>query len=251
MVQTPVWSTATPGLAAKARHPNQFLGTHQATYSYTTGAIASQQATGNGVYESSQTTWLSQTITTTSTQTGIGYLQLQLSTVGGSPTLTLINPLTVSLYNSVAGQPSGSALISVSLASQYVYSSSFWVNVPLSITGLSPSTAYEIVTQAVGTTGHYYTWQHSTGTGAATSTNGTTWTNQTYGLMYKVYNTGGTGGNLIMISEDNGARWTQFVYNSNNLVTQMTEFTAGETPTSYLLTTSNYTYTNGLLTAVS
>lgn len=250
MVVTPTWQTATSGQKANAGHVNQFLGTHQASYLYQ-GALQAFQTTGTAVYSDSLTQWLSQTITTGIAQTTIGYVQLQLSAVGGSPTLPLISPLTVSLYADLSGLPTGAAIVSATLNDSYVYSSGFWVTAPLTVTGLTPSTKYHVVTNLVGTTGHYYVWQRSNQTsGAATSATGSGWSAQTYGLMYQVYDQS-TSGQLQLIYEDNGSRWTQFTYNTNGTIAQVTEYTAGQTVTGYLQSQRNLTYSNGLVTGVS
>ena len=125
------------------------------------------------------------------------------------------------------------------------------ITIPLPITGLTPLANYHIVTQIVGTSSHYYTWQRSNQTsGAATSANGTSWTNQTYGLMYQVYDTS-SNGQLLSIFEDNGARWTDFTYNVNGSINQISQYTVAQTSASYLQTVGTLSYTNGLLTGVS
>jgi hypothetical protein len=250
MVVTPTWQAATSGSRGTAGAVNQFLGTHQAQFLYQASLVSSQQ-TGTAAYSDSLTQWLSQTITTGVSQTAIGYVQLQLSAVGGSPTLPLIPPLTVALYADSANLPTGSAIASTIVSDSYVYSSPFWVTIPLAATGLAPSTKYHLVTSLVGTTGHYYAWQRSNQTsGAATSATGTSWTAQTYGLMYRIYDQSSTG-LLQLIYEDNGARWTQLTYNANNTISQVTEYTAGQTTTGYLQSQRTLTYSNGLVVGVS
>lgn len=250
MAVTPVWQTATSGQKSNAGHANQFLGTHQAAYIYQ-GGLQSSQTTGTAVYSDSLTQWLSQTIATGVSQTAIGYVQLQLSAIGGSPTLPLIPPLTVGLYADSGGLPAGAAIASTTLSDSYIYSAPFWVSVPLAVSGLTPSTKYHLVTNLAGTTGHYYAWQRSNQTsGAATSTNGTTWTAQTYGLMYQVYSQAASG-QLQLIYEDNGARWTAFSYNANGTISQVAEYTTGQTSTGYLQSQRTLTYSNGLVIGVA
>jgi hypothetical protein len=234
---------------AQAGQANQFLATHTAQFIYP-GALQSSQTTGSSVYSSTLTQWLSQTIVTASTQTTIGSVQLQLSAVGGSPTLSLIPPLQVGLYADAGGLPSGTALASATLGSSSIYSAPFWLTVPLAATGLTGSTTYHIVTSLVGTAGHYYVWQQSNQiTGAATSPDGVTWSNAAYGLMYQVFDQ--TGGALLQtISEDNGARITNFAYDALNRISQITEYTVAQDG-SYIVSTRTLTYSNGLLTGVS
>lgn len=252
MVVTPTWLGATAGFSGVAGQANQFLGTHAAQFVYS-GTLREGQSTGSSVYSSSQSTWLSQEFTTASTQTSISYLQLQISTVGGSPTLQLINPLIVSLYADSLGFPTGSPLITTTVSSQQVYNSGFWLVVPMPITSLTGLTNYHIVTQAVGTATHYYTWQQAvSGTGAATSSDGVSWTAQSYGFMYQVYDQSGTLGSKVnAVIEDNGARLTQFTYNANGTLATTNEYNVAQGTNTYLSQNRTFTYTNGLLTGVS
>lgn len=238
------------GSTANAGHTNQELVYHNAALLYQ-GALASSQATGTGVYDDTLTQWLSQSIVTGVSQTAIGYVQLQLSTIGGSPTLPLIAPVTVSLYASGGGVPIGASLATTTVSCTTVYNSAFWVTVPLGVSGLTPNTTYEIVTQLVGTAGHYYVWQQSNQTtGSATSPDGTSWSLQTHGLMYRVYDQSAVG-NLMTIYEDDGARTVSLTYNSVGEISTVTEYTVGQTTTGYLQTTCTLSYANGLITGVS
>lgn len=254
MAVTPTWQAATTGQPARAGHINQFLGTHQATILYSGGANqVDAQTTGSGVYSSSQSTWLDQRFTMGVGQTTIGYVLLQLATVGGSPTLPLINPITVSVYASSSGLPTGPALASTTVSNNYVYSAPFWVTIPLPVTGLTPSTPYHLVTQAVGTSSHYYTWQHSNQvTGASTSPDGVTWTAQAFGLMFQVFDLSGTTGPPQFIYEDGANRWTQLTYTSKNQIAGISEYTAAEGPAGgYFQSSRSLSYSNGLVTGVS
>jgi hypothetical protein len=251
---TPTWQAATSGQKANAGHINQFLGQHKATFVYQ-GQLRSSQTTGTGVYTDTLNQWMTQTITTASTQTSISYVQLQISTIGGSPTTPLINPLTVSLYTDAGGVPTGSALASVNVASTTVYSSPFWLTVPLAATGLTANGTYNLVVTRVGTAGHYYVMQQSNqATGAATSPDGVTWTLQPYGFIYQVFDTSSTsptGNKILQIYEDGGARVTQFAYNSNGTISQITEYVAAQTSSTALQQSRNFTYTNGFITGVT
>lgn len=251
MGANPTYLAAVAGRAANSGQINQFLGSHQTQFVYAGGAIQSQAAIGTSVYETTATQWYSQLFATTSSQTSIGAVNVQISTVGGSPTLQLIPPLVISLYADSAGQPTGSPLVTNTVSSSFVYSAPFWLTVPLPIIGLTPSTFYHITVQMVGSGTNYYVWQHSnTGSGASTSPDGVTWTGQSYGLMYQVLDTSGTG-QLNYIYEDGGAQWSQLSYNSLGLLSQITQFTTGQTVAGNLQTTRTLTYTNGFLTGVS
>lgn len=250
MTAIPTWQAATAGQQGRAGTVTQFLGTHASTLLYQ-GALATSQTTGSGGFSDTQSQWLAQAIVTGSSQTAIGYVQLQLSAVGGSPVSPLIPPLTVSLYANNSGAPTGAALASTAITCQAVYLSPFWVTIPLPVTGLTPSHTYQLVTTMVGTSGHYYAWQRSNQTsGAASSSTGSSWATQPYGLMYQVYDQA-QAGQLMLIYEDSGARWTQFTYNTAGQITQLVEYTAGQTAAGYQQTTSTLAYSGGLLTGVS
>jgi hypothetical protein len=67
--------------------------------------------------------------------------------------------------------------------------------------------------------------------------------------MYQVFDQ--TGGALLQtISEDNGARITNFAYDALNRISQITEYTVAQDG-SYIVSTRTLTYSNGLLTGVS
>lgn len=251
MGANPTYLAAVAGQGANAGAVNQFLGSHSAQFLYTGGAVQTQAGTGTSIYQSTATQWYSQLISTASTQTGIGSVNLQISAVGGSPTSQLIAPLVVSLFADSGGLPTGSALATATVTSTFVYTAPFWLTVPLIATGLTPSTFYHIVVQEVGSSSHYYAWQQSnTGFGTLTSPDGATWTTQAYGLMYQIFDLSGTG-QLAYIFEDGGARWSQISYNSQGLISQIVEYTTAQTATGYLQGTRTLTYTNGFLTGVS
>lgn len=249
---TPTWQAASAGFGANAGHVNQFLASHPSQFIYNSGAIKSSRATGIAVYSDTYTQMLSTSFVTVANQTTVGSINIQLSAVGGSPTLALTPPITVSIYADQGGLPTGSPLVSNTVSGNYVYSAPFWVPVPLPVAGLTPLTTYHVSVSMVGTSSHYYVWQRSNqGGGAAISLNGgSTWTSQTYGLMYQILDQGSSG-QIQYIYEDNGARWIQLSYNSQNMLTQITEFTTGQSATGYLQGTRTITYTNGFVTGVS
>lgn len=252
MTGVPTWLAAVAGQPGQSGAVNQFHAFHSATYMGAQGTLQSSQTTGTGIYQASYTNWLSTTFQTGVSQTTIGTVKLQLNDVGGSPTSAAIPTLSVSLYTDNAGVP-GSVVTTSTLTSEFVYTSGFWVSVPMPTTGLAASTNYHIVTQLTGSSSHYYAWQQSTqGTGAATAPDGATWTTQSYGLMYEVYDFTGspTNGLVGYLVEDGGLRWTQITYNSLSQPTSIAEYTAGPNGT-YIYQSRNLTYTNGLLTGIS
>jgi hypothetical protein len=245
----PTLQAAASGQPGNAGLVGQFLAAHNTAFVYSGAQVVVSQATGSGVYQSTQAQWLSQTIVTGSSQTVIGSIGLQLSTVGGSPTSALIAPLTVGLYADSGGLPSGSALAAATVSCQYVYGQPFWAVIPLSAT-VTASTQYHLVTNLVGTSGHYYVWQQSNQTtGAATAPDGVTWTQQPYGLMYEVLDQTASG-QLLAISEDNGAVLTSFTYNSLGQIATVTQFATTQSGGS-ISSSGTLSYTSGLLTGVS
>jgi hypothetical protein len=250
-VAVPVWQAATTGSQGLPGHVNQFLGTHAAAWIYP-GALQTSQVIGNATYQTTQGQYLAQSFTTGASQTAIGQVWLQVNAVGGSPVTATIAPFQLSLYATVAVGvvPTGSALATVFLNEQYVYSAPFWMPVPLGATGLTPSTVYQLVTSPVGTGTNYYAWQQSNQpSGASSSPDGVTWTSQAYGLMYQVYDDTG-GGQLQFIGEDDGVRWTRLTYDAIGRVNTITEFTTAQAAGTFQ-SVRTLSYTNGALTGVS
>lgn len=251
MVTTPTWLGAKAGSGGLAGQTNQFLGLHSAGILYS-GSLKESQTTGGAVFSSTQTQWLQQNLTTVSGQTTLSSIQIQINAVGGSPTLQLINPLVVSLYADHLGLPTGTPLITTTLASQTVYSSGFWVTVPMPITTLTPLTEYHIVIPTVGTSGHYYAWQQSNpGSGGATSPDGITWTPQAFGFLYQAFDQSSFGTQVQSIVDDGGARLSTFTYNPNGTLASVTDYTVTQGTNAYLLQQRTLAYTNGLVTGVN
>jgi hypothetical protein len=250
-VATPSWLAATAGQRPLPGQINQLLTTHSSTWIYSGNALQASQTTGSGLYVSTASTFLAQVFITGASQTAIGQVSLQLSTVGGSPVTGTIPPLQVALYASASGLPTGSALASVTVAEQYVYGAPFWLPVPLTATGLTASTPYVLVVAAAGTGTAYYAWQRSTQTtGAATSPDGATWAAQAYGLMYEVYDTSGTTGAPLYLVDDGGARVTALAYNSLGQLASITESTVAQGGSTFYSRRA-LAYSSGILTGVS
>lgn len=245
----PAWLAASPGQRALPGQINQFLGTHGSTWVYA-GAQRAAQTTGSAAYSSTASTYLAQQFTTAVGQTTVGQVWLQLSAVGGSPVTATISPLTVGLYASSAGSPTGTAITSTALAEQQVYSAPFWLPVPLAATGLTASTVYQLVVSAAGSGSAYYAWQHSNQTsGASTSPTGSAWSSQPFGLMFQVFDQ--TPGGLIQFFyDDAGARTVQLGYNAQGLPTTLTESAIAQDG-SVLYSTRTLTYSGGMLTGVA
>jgi YD repeat-containing protein len=251
-VSTPPWLAATAGYNPLPGQVNQLLGAHTSAWIYSGGVLQVSERVGSGVYQSTESQYLSQTFVTGASQTTIGQVNLQVSTVGGSPVTATIGPLTLALYASSAGLPTGSPLSSVTLAEQSVYTGAFWLPMPLSAT-VSPAAVYQLVLSPAGTSSAYYVWQQSNQTsGASTSpsSSGTVWTGAAYGLMYEVYDQSGTLGAPQYLVDDDGARTTAFTYNAAGQLATITEQVLTQSgATQYSQRT--LTYTDGLLTGVA
>lgn len=229
-----------PGLAGQV---NQFLTTHPATFVYQ-GVLQASETTGAPGTVASNGTWVAQSFAAGSSQVTTGHVVLTVS-FAGSP-----DPWGISLQAGSSGVPSGTALASAWLPPAFTLASPGPVTVLLPATGLTPGAQYWIVAAAQGDASDYYAWSKSSqASGAATSADGTSWTAATYGLLYEVYD-GSTSGYLTGIYEDSGARTTVYAY-SGGLVSQVQEFTVGQTAAGYAVSSRALSYSGGLLTGAA
>lgn len=253
MSNVPTYKAAVVGQPGNAGMVNQFLAAHNSTFVYNSAILRANETTGISTYLSTESQYISQSFMTGSTQTAIGEVWLQVSTVNGSAITDNIDPLTLSLYADSGGEPTGAALAMATLTETVIYDSPFWVIFPLTATGLTVSTTYHLVTSPAGTATSYYVWQENDQpSGASTSPDAIVWTDQAFGMMYQVYDqTAAEGATLRDIVMDSGARVIQYTYNSEGLVQTVTEHTINQVGTGSLNNTRTYTYTNGLLTGIS
>lgn len=248
MSAIPAWLAATAGHGTLAGQVNQLFGGHTSAWLYAGGTQRAAQATGAATYQSTQSQWLAQEFTTAAGQTQIGMVWLQISTVGGSPTTATIPPLTIGLYASSGDTPTGTALASTTVTEQQVYGSGFWLQVPLAA-AVTPSTVYQLVVSPAGTAGHYYVWQQSIQSpGASMSLDGSTWTSQSYGLTFQIFDQG-TSGQVQFLYDDGGSRVTQLSYTQGQL-SSVTESVLAQDGTMATFTRS-LTYSGGFLVGVS
>lgn len=253
MTGIPVHLAAVVGGGGNAGLVNQFLVPHDTSIIYSSSVLQSSQSTGTGRYTTTENQYLSQQFTTGASQTTISEVWLQISAVNGSAITNNITPLVVSIYADSAGEPIGSPLGTSSLVETAVYASGFWVAVPLPVAGLTASTPYHIVVSPAGNATSYYVWQNNNQPGGGSiSPDFIVWTDQTFGFMYRVYDSTATSGSSIQyIVEDNGTKWTQYTYNAQSLISTITEYTIDQTGTGSFSSTRTLTYTNGLLTGVN
>ena len=240
---SPPWLAATAGQAGQAGQVNQFLTSHAVTCVYTGAEQASQSTAGTGGVNS-DSLWIAQSFATAVGQTTAGYVVLTAA-VTGTPA-----PWTVSIQADSAGAPSGTALVSAAVPKEFLSGTAAAQLVMLPVTGLTASTTYWIVAEAAGDVSNYFTWSKSNQvSGASTSSNGTTWTAQAYGLLYQVWDQS-TVAPLAGTWEDSGARWTALAYTSGQ-VTGIKEYTAGQAANGYTVSARTLSWSGAFLTGVA
>lgn len=253
MATIAAWRAATSGQGAQAGHVNQFLGGHQAQILYT-GTQTAAQSTAGSAATTTNGLYLAQSFTTAAGQTAIGYVIVPVTTAttSGSSLATT----TLSLYANSGGSPTGSALVTTTVTAEYANLASGGVNTvkvlyPLPATALTPSATYWLVLAAAGNASNSYSWYRSNqASGASTSSNGTTWSAQTYGFEYQIFNQA-VSGMPVATWEDSGARWTVTTYDTLQQLATYAEYTVGQTTTGYLQSRRSYTFSNGLLTSAT
>lgn len=240
---TPNWQGATSGQRAQAAQVNQFLGTHTVNYVFA-GATGGSSTTLAGTATNSNSLYIAQQFTPGSTQT----IQRWLFTlaVTGSPA-----PLTLTIQTNNSGAPSGTVLSTTLIPKEYLTGTATAVSVPTLPVVFTGGTAYWFVFNAVGDVSNFYSVSRTTAaSGASTSSNGTSWAGQGYGLYYNRFDNSVTG-SLIHTYEDSGARWTTFAFNANATPSALQEFTQGQTATGYTYSSRAFNYTSGALTSLS
>lgn len=247
------WQAPTAGQPPLAAHINQLLGTHAFQNLYA-GTLQASQATAGSTSTASNSLYIAQKFTTGASQTAVGYVSIPLTTTTTSGTSLAATP--VSLYADSAGVPGALIATGATVTAEYANLASGGTPTvsliyPLPVVGLTAATPYWIVVAPAGTGGAHFTWYQSNQvTGAATSTNGTTWTAQAYGLLFKVYDQAATGLQTATW-EDSGARWTANTYSSTGQPATYAEYTSGQTAAGYLQSYRSLSYSSGLLTGVS
>ena len=248
MSAVPTWLGATSGQAAQSGQINQLLGAHTSQYLYAAVQTAGVTAAG-ATSTPTNSTWLAQSFTTAVGQTSIGYVIVPLRTVTASG--GTLAPTTLSLYANSGGAPTGSALASVTVTAEYAFTAVLNTPIiyPLPVTGLTASTTYWLVTPAAGSATPHYNWYRSTAAStASTSTNGTTWTPQTYGFQYQIFDQTASG-QMTCTWEDSGARWTASTYNATTgALATYAEYTVAQGTAQYVQGLRTLSYSSGLLT---
>lgn len=240
---TPVWLGATSGQGAAASQVNQFLGAHASTFLYTGASFASQSTAGSGAANSNGLYIAQSFATGTTTASGRAFLTVAVT---GSP-----GPLTLGIYANSGGAPSGAALVATVVPPSLFTGSPVSTSIPLPYASLTTSTTYWVVATAVGDVSDFYSFSKSNQvSGASTSTNGTSWTAQSYGLLYSVFNQAATGA-LVHTWEDSGVRWTTFATNGNGTPSSLIEYTVAQGSGQYVYSSRAFTYSGSTLTKIA
>lgn len=163
---------------AQAGQINQYLGLHSLTVHNTgTLQVGTQGLNATpGTTWSLATQWLDQPFTLPAHVDTVNRIEVALQCLGSGADVT------ASLQADSGGLPSGTALASVTIPSQFVpVNRARMVSLPLQATGLTQSGVYHLVLQSAGSSGNTLAApQGGTGLGTLqTSASGTTWTAQT------------------------------------------------------------------------
>lgn len=242
-MSAPAYLAATTGQAPKAAHVNQFLGAHPASYLYTGASQVAQTTLGSGTVASNGL-YVAQKLTTTSAFT-LGRVVLTLA-VTGTPA-----PTTISIQANSGSAPSGTPLVATVLPSQMGPPTAGTVSIPLPCS-LSASTTYWIVASAAGDASDFFAYSKSNQTsGVSTSTNGTSWSTQTYGIYFAAFDQSVGNAMPVHTWADSGARWSTWAYNASLQPTSVQEYTVGQTATGYMYSSRALTYSSGDLATIA
>lgn len=239
---TPNWLGATSGQLPLANQINQFLGTHAITFVYT-GTQSGASTTLSGSATNSNGLYIAQSFTPGSNQT----IQRWIFTlaVTGTP-----GPLTMTIRTNSGSSPSATILSTTLIPNAFVPGSAGQVSVPTAQTAFTSGTTYWFVFSAVGDVSNFYSVSRTTaGSGASTSTNGTSWTAQAYGLYYQRFDTSMIAP-LLHTYEDAGARWTTVGTNTNTSVSKLSEYNVTQN-SGFFQSVRSFTYSGTDLTGVS
>lgn len=241
---TPSWIGATSSQPPLANQVNQLLGTHAVTFVYTGTSFSSQATAGTGSVNTNGL-WIAQSFTTGASTTALGRITLTMTTTA------VPAPLTIQIQTNNAGAPSGTALVTTVIPPPWANSTQTAQSIPIPVTGLSPSTTYWIVTQPAGDASDYFTFYKSNqSTGVSTSTNGTSWTAQSYGILYACYNQSAVLP-LQHTWEDAGARLTKLFTNSNATPGAIEEYTVAQGSGQFVYSYRVYAYSGTTMTGIS
>lgn len=241
---TPAWIGATSGQPPLANQVSQFLGAHATTYLYTGVEFDHQATAGSGAVDSNGL-YIAQRFTPSSNYT-TGRVVLTLA-VTGTP-----GPWSVTIQSNGAGVPSGTVLAGpTAVVPAFLPASAAAVSIPLPGAALVSGTPYWIVAAPAGDASDFVAWSESNQTsGVMTSTNGTSWTAQAYGLLFQVWDNSAVPP-LAHTYGDGGARWTSWTESAAGEPTSVREYTVAQGSGQYVASSRALAYTNGALTSVT
>jgi hypothetical protein len=216
------------------------------------GTQQAGQTTNGATSTSTNGLWLAQSFTTGAAQTAIGYVIVPVSTTATSG--SSLSTTTLALYANSGSAPTGAALASVTLTAEYANlatggTATNGLICPLPITGLTAATTYWLVLHSTASTGSYTWYRSNQASGASTSTNGSSWSAQTYGFVYQVFDQSASG-QLTALWEDSGARWQAYSYNTVSALATVSQYTLAQSG-GYVQSYRSLTYSGGVLTGVS
>lgn len=241
---TPAWIGATPGQPLLAAQINEFLGTHAVTYVYTGASYSSQAVAGSGTVNSNGL-YVAQSFATGASNTAAGRIALTMTTTG------VPSPITIQIQSNNAGAPSGTILVATVIPPSWANATVAAQSIPLPVAGLSPSSTYWIVARAAGDASDYFSFYKSNqATGASTSTNGSSWTAQSYGLLYAVYDQSAILP-LRHTWEDAAARITALTVNANTTPATLEEYTGAQGSGQFVYSFRTCNYAGSTLTSIS
>lgn len=244
-------ATAGAGILPTAAQQQAFLGIHKAQLLYA-GTQQAGQTTNGATSTSTNNLWLAQSFTTGGAQTAVGYVIVPVTTTSTSG--SSLAATTLSLYASSAGAPTGAPLVSTTLTAEYANLASGGTATnrliyPLPVTGLTTATTYWLVLHSTASTGSYTWFRSNQVSGASTSTNGTTWSAQSYGLVFQVFDQAASG-LLTAVWEDSGARWQALTYSTVGELASVGQYTVAQSA-GYVQGYRAMSYSNGLLSGVA
>jgi hypothetical protein len=241
---TPAYLSASANSTTYAAQINQFLGAHATTFIYTGVSLGGATTLGSGSVNTDGLYIAQEFVPGTAQTPGRFTFQMSLT---GTP-----GPLTVSIQTSTGGAPSGTAVATTVVPYEYVPGTSMVVSIPLPCS-LAASTDYWAVFNAVGDASDYYSLYKSNQTsGASTSTNGSSWTAQTYGLYYQRFDQSASPStNMLHTYEDSGAKWTAWTWNGDYQVSELQEYIVAEGSGNYFWSQRTFTYFSESLVTVA
>lgn len=224
-------------------HPSAFLyqGTAQETGATRTGTLNTN--TGSAAQ------WIAQPFTTTGSQTTVTRVEIDFL-IGGTGA-----DLTIDLQTDSGGNPSGTALYSITFPLDFLPGSHALVSFPFNATGLSTSTMYHVVVHGTASTSNFAELGDGTTVTqqALISANGSSWSGAGKTLVFNVFS--GINGVLRNTIEDvtppaAPAKWTGLDYANGSAGTAGPPTTLREY-VGALRSIKTISYTSGLPTGAS